>query len=141
MEENIPERKRQERKKSIIFWLLIIWSIYPFILGYSGSCSLWTEPKEDGWYIYTELGDYDDAGAHTWIEIVEGPLSKSDAQALINNCEEQSEWFLNRFGTIYKYLWKFNESAISRVVSGLISALVWLGPWWLFDKWISSNKT
>ena len=138
MEKSFLERKREkrrkERKEGILLILLILWFLYPIVLGVSGSCSLWMEREKDGWYIYTELGDYDYAGAHTWVEMVEGPLNKSEAQAILKDCEQQSEWFLNKFGTIYKYIWKFDNNLFSQVISGLITLIIWLGPWWVFLK-------
>lgn len=122
---------KREKKESIFFSLLIIWTLYPIILSVIGNCPLWMEHEEDGWYIYWQNGDYDDAGAHSWKEIHDGPLNKTDAQTIINNCEAESESVMNKYGTFYNYLWKFDNNLFSQVISGLITLIIWLGPWWL----------
>jgi len=134
MEQSIFERMNAEKKESLFFRLLIIWTLYPIVLWMISDCPLWMEREEDGWYIYIENGDYDDAGDHSWKEIYDGPLYKTDAQAIINNCEAEGEAVLDKYGTFYSYLWKFNDNVYSQVIRALITLIILLGPWWVFHK-------
>ena len=119
------------KRKKVLFTFAIVWFIYPVLLTFGG-CALWSESREDGWYILYEMSDIqaENGAMVSWEEIVDGPISQSEAKLIIDECVRESNLFFDKYGTIYKPFLPMNTG-----LSLLGFCIIWLGPYFPLYRW------
>ena len=113
-------------KKAIekfIFYFSIAWFFYSLIILSIGSCGLFMEENKEGeWTIFYTLQD-----AETGVEYdnyYDGPMSKDEANIIINNCISESNTKRKKYGTVYNL--RTENSSINSLIILIIFILQYL---------------
>jgi hypothetical protein len=115
-------------KKAIekfIFYFSIAWFFYSVIILSIGSCGLFMEENNEGeWTISYTLQD-----AETGVEYdnyYDGPMSKDEANIIINNCISESNTKRKKYGTVY------NLRTENSSLNSLIILIIFILPYLFF---------
>jgi|TARA_B110000211_G_scaffold120725_1_gene139506 cytochrome bd-type quinol oxidase subunit 2 len=115
-------------KKAIekfIFYFSIAWFFYSVIILSIGSCGLFMEENKEGeWTISYTLQD-----AETGVEYdnyYDGPMSKDEANIIINNCISESNTKRKKYGTVY------NLRTENSSLNSLIILIIFILPYLFF---------
>ena len=115
-------------KKAIekfIFYFSIAWFCYSVIIFSIGSCDLFMEENKEGeWTISYTLQD-----AETGVEYdnyYDGPMSKDEANIIINNCISESNTKRKKYGTVY------NLRTENSSLNSLIILIIFILPYLFF---------
>ena len=115
-------------KKAIekfIFYFSIAWFFYSLIILSIGSCGLFMEENKEGeWTIFYTLQD-----AETGVEYdnyYDGPMSKDEANIIINNCISESNTKRKKYGTVY------NLRTENSSLNSLIILIIFILPYLFF---------
>ena len=90
-----------------VLTFIFIWFIYSAVVSELGSNGAWKEEKSDGWYLFDERCETDDAGKHCWPVIIDGPLTEAEIDNKLLEREKEANEFMKKYGTVYNL--RFDE--------------------------------
>ena len=90
-----------------VLTFIFIWFIYSTVVSELGSNGAWKEEKSDGWYLFDERCETDDAGKHCWPVIIDGPLTEAEIDNKLLEREKEANEFMKKYGTVYNF--RFEE--------------------------------
>ena len=84
-----------------VLTFIFIWFIYSTIVSVFGSNGAWKEEKSDGWYLFYERCETDDAGENCWPVIIDGPFTEAEIDNKLLEFEKEANEFMKKYGTVY----------------------------------------
>lgn len=95
--------KISQANKKHFFYLGIAWFLYSLFVISLGSCSLEMKMTKDGKYdIFYTLSEVDETGSNYDYEVIfMQSLEENKAKKIINDCIDENEKAMKKYGTIY----------------------------------------
>ncbi|MBJ10338.1 MAG: hypothetical protein CMP66_02600 [Flavobacteriales bacterium] len=109
-----------EKHKSYILKLTIAWFIYGFAVNVVGSCHLQMKMTKDGeYYVFYEQTESDIGDGYVshyeYDVIIADSLTLFEAEEMINDCIQDKEQIMKKYGTVYNL--KTGNSVIDILIS------------------------
>ena len=101
-----------------VLTFIFIWFIYSAVVDGFGSNGAWKEEKSDGWYLFYERCETDEAGEYCWPEIIDGPFTEAEIDNKLLELEKEANEFMKKYGTVYNL--RFEEDNEFFVIINLV---------------------